>query len=285
MLKIIRLSKIVKNEISLRFIYLFLSLSEINFTLMNKIVLVTGATAGIGMAVAEEFAKLSYHLIITGRRQDRLYELKANLEKKYDCKVFVLAIDLRNKKAVKENINNLPKEWQKIDVLVNNAGLGVGFTSMEKGDTDDWDTMIDTNIKGVLYLSHEIMPGMVERKSGHIINIGSTVAKQVPKNVGIYAATKHALNAISQSMRIDLLEYGIKVTQVNPGYVETEFALVNHRGDREKAKKTYEGFTPLKPIDIAEVVTYVAALPANVNINDILVTPFDEADVYNLRKD
>jgi len=252
---------------------------------MNRIVLVTGATAGIGKAVAEEFAKLSYRVIIAGRRENRLDELKENLENSYNTQILVMPVDLRAKKAVQKALTKLPKDWRDIDVLVNNAGLGVGFTSMDKANTDDWDTMIDTNIKGVLYLSREIMPRMVDRKVGHIINIGSTVAKQVPKNGGIYAATKHALDAISQSMRIDLLEHNIKVTQVNPGYVETEFALVNNRGDKEKAKKTYEGFTPLKPKDIADVVIYVARLPANVNVNEILVTPFDEADVYNLRKD
>ena len=252
---------------------------------MRKVVLVTGATSGIGKAVAEGFAKLSYNLIIVGRRKNRLDELKINLEKQYEINALSLPLDLRNKELVKELIGNLSEGWQNIDVLVNNAGLGIGFKSMEKANTDDWDVMIDTNIKGVLYLSREIMPGMVNRKSGHIINIGSTVAKQVPRNVGIYAATKHALDAISKGMRADLLEHKIKVTQVNPGYVETEFALVNNRGDKELAKKTYEGFTPLKPIDIAEVVTYVATLPGHVNINEILVTPFDEADVYHLRRD
>ena len=252
---------------------------------MNKIVLVTGATSGIGKAVAEEFAKLSYSLIIAGRRENRLDELKAYLEKQYKIQALTLPVDLRNKQIVKDVFSKLPNNWQNIDVLINNAGLGIGFMSLEKANTDDWDMMIDTNIKGVLYLSREIMPIMSKRKSGHIINIGSTVAKQVPRNVGIYAATKHALDAISQSMRIDLLEYNIKVTQVNPGYVETEFALVNNRGDKKLAKKTYDGFTPLKPIDIAEVVTYVATLPKHVNINEILVTPFDEADVYHLKRD
>ncbi|RLD68570.1 MAG: NAD(P)-dependent oxidoreductase [Bacteroidetes bacterium] len=252
---------------------------------MNKIVLVTGATSGIGKAVAEEFAKLSYNIIIVGRREKRLHELKAYLEKQYKVNILLLPIDLRNKQIVKETVANFPENWRNIDVLVNNAGLGLGLTSMEKANPDDWDIMIDTNIKAVLYLSREIMPFMVARKSGHIINIGSTVAKQVPKNVNIYAATKHALDAISQGMRADLLEKNIKVTQVNPGYVETEFSLVNNRGDKELAKKTYEGFTPLKPIDVAEVVTYVASLPKHVNINEILVTPFDEADVYNLKRD
>ena len=252
---------------------------------MNKIVFVSGATSGIGKAVAEGFAKLSCNLIIAGRRQDRLNELKGLLESQYGVKVYSLTVDLRDKLAVRDNIRKLPKEWCDIDVLVNNAGLGLGFNSIDNSNTDDWDVMIDTNIKGVLYLSREIMPRMVERKSGHIINIGSTVVKQVPKNVNIYAATKHALDAISKGMRADLLEHNIKVTQVNPGYVETEFALVNNRGDKELAKKTYSGFTPLQANDVAEVVIYVANLPNHVNINEILVTPFDEADVYNLRRD
>ncbi len=248
---------------------------------MGKIVLVTGATAGIGKAVAEEFAKLSYKIIISGRREDRLNELKNYLEGEYNTQVFVMPIDVRNKQIVEQAFINLPDEWKQIDVLVNNAGLGLGFSPMDKGNVDDWDTMIDTNVKGVLYVSKQVMPGMVERKSGHIINVGSTVAKQVPKNVSIYAATKHALNAITQGMRAELLEHDIRVTQVNPGYVETEFALVSKKGDAEEAKKVYEGFKPLEPKDIADVVVYVATLPQHVNINDILVTPLAEADVFN----
>lgn len=248
---------------------------------MGKIVLITGASSGIGKAIAEEFAKLSYGIIISGRREMRLEKLKSYLEEKYSSQVFVMPVDVRNKQMLEQAFSNLPAEWQTIDVLVNNAGLGLGFSPMDKGEPDDWDTMIDTNVKGVLYVSKQVMPGMVERKSGHIINIGSTVAKQVPKNVSIYAATKHALNAITQGMRAELLEHDIKVSQVNPGYVETEFALVSKKGDTEEAKKVYQGFKPLEPKDIAEVVVYVATLPPHVNINDILVTPLAEADVFN----
>ncbi len=249
---------------------------------MGKTVLITGATAGIGKAIAEEFAKLSYRIIISGRRENRLNDLKSHLEEEYKADVYVMPMDVRNREQVRTAFEKLSPEWKSIDILVNNAGLGIGFAPMDKADVKDWDTMIDTNIKGVLYVSKEVMPGMVERKSGHIINIGSTVAKQVPKNVSIYAATKHALNAITQGMRSELLEHEIKVTQVNPGYVETEFALVNNKGDEEAARKVYEGFKPLQAKDIADTVTYVASLPDHVNINDILVTPFAEADVFNM---
>jgi NADP-dependent 3-hydroxy acid dehydrogenase YdfG len=248
---------------------------------MGKTVLVTGTTAGIGRAVAEEFAKLSYKVIISGRRETRLKELKKYLEEEYKAEVYTLLLDVSERKMVKNAFAGLPDEWKQIDILVNNAGLGLGFAPFDKADVDDWDTMIDTNVKGVLYVSKEVVAGMVERKSGHIINIGSTVAKQVPKNVSIYAATKHALNAITQGMRAELLEHDIKVTQVNPGYVETEFALVSKKGNAEEAKKVYEGFKPLEPKDIADTVVYVATLPENVNINDILITPLAEADVFN----
>ncbi len=252
---------------------------------MGKTVLVTGATAGIGRAVAEEFAKLSYKLIISGRRKIRLKEFKKYLEEEYKAEVCILLLDVRNKEMVKNAFADLPQEWKQIDILVNNAGLGLGFAPFDKANVDDWETMIDTNVKGVLYVSKQVIPQMVERKSGHIINIGSTVARQVPKNVSIYAATKHALNAITQGMRFELLEHDIKVTQVNPGYVETEFALVSKKGNNDEAKKVYEGFKPLEAKDIAETVSYVATLPEHVNINDILVTPQAEADVFNENRD
>jgi len=256
-----------------------------NNKIMGKKVLVTGATAGIGRAIAEEFAKLSYDVIISGRREIRLKELKKHLEEEYKANVYMMPMDVRDREKVKKSFAALPDDWKQIDILVNNAGLGLGFAPFNEGKVEDWETMIDTNIKGVLYVSKEVVPQMVERKSGHIINIGSTVAKQVPKNVSIYAATKHALNAITQGMRFELLEHEIKVTQVNPGYVETEFALVSKKGNKEEAKKVYQDFKPLEAKDIANTVVYVATRPEHVNINDILVTPQAEADVFNENRD
>jgi len=235
--------------------------------------LVTGVTSGIGKAIAGIFAQNGVNLIITGRRKDRLDELADYLKNQYDVKVCPLAFDVRNYEAVKENVSRIPDEFKPVDVLINNAGLSLGLNPVHEGDVNDWDQMIDTNIKGLLYMTREITPGMVERKKGHVINIGSLAGKEVYELGNVYCATKHAVDALTKSMRIDLVRHGIKVTGVNPGLVETEFSLVRFKGNEERAKNVYEGYQPLKPEDVAEAVWFAVTQPKHVNINDLLVTP------------
>lgn len=248
---------------------------------MNKTVLITGATAGIGLAIAKSFAKQGDRLILTGRRAERLQELRDSLP----ASVLPLNFDIRNLDDVKRAIQSLPESWQDIDILINNAGLASGKDSIQTGDIEDWDKMIDTNVKGLLYLSREIMPSMVRKGKGHIINIGSIAGKQVYPGGGVYCATKFAVDALSQAMRIDLLPYGIKVTNVAPGAVETEFSMVRFKGDKEKADKVYQGYTPLTAEDIADIVMYVANQPAHVNINEIVVTASAQANSHYLYRD
>ena len=248
---------------------------------MNKTVLITGATAGIGLAIAESFAKQGDRLILTGRRAERLQELRDNLP----ASVLPLNFDIRNLDEVQRAIQSLPESWRDIDILINNAGLASGKDSIQSGQIEDWDKMIDTNVKGLLYLSREIMPGMVRKKKGHIINIGSIAGKQVYPGGGVYCATKFAVDALSQAMRIDLLPYGVKVTNVAPGAVETEFSMVRFKGDKEKADKVYQGYTPLTAEDIADIVMYVANQPAHVTINEIVVTATAQANSHYLVRD
>jgi NADP-dependent 3-hydroxy acid dehydrogenase YdfG len=222
---------------------------------VKKIIFITGATSGFGKAIAEIFAKNGNHLIITGRRNELLLELKKNLENTYNNKILTLCFDVRNKQEVARNINELPEQWKAIDVLVNNAGLASGLDKIQNGNISDWEKMIDTNIKGLLYISKEIMPLMINKKSGHIINIGSTAGKEVYEKGNVYCATKHAVDAISKGMRVDLLEHGIKVTQICPGAAETEFSIVRFNGDIEKAKQVYNGYQPLTADNVAEVLT------------------------------
>jgi NADP-dependent 3-hydroxy acid dehydrogenase YdfG len=245
---------------------------------MKKIILVTGATAGFGEAIAIKFAQAGYSCIITGRRKDRLEKLADNLIKQYNTKVHILHFDVRDKHQVAEAINSLPQEWKKIDVLVNNAGLALDRTSIENGSTDDWDTMIDTNIKGLLYVTKAIVPFMINNKKGHVINIGSVAAKDRYQYGNVYCATKAAVDSVSHGMRIDLLPYKIKVTAIHPGAAETEFSLVRFKGDAAKAKQVYDGFTPLTATDIADTVFYCATLPEHVCINDLTITPTAQAD-------
>lgn len=252
---------------------------------MNKTVLITGATAGIGEACAYEFAGGGYRLIIAGRRKDRLDSLAGKLKDKWGCEVHLLELDVRDKKRVVESINGLPREWKAIDVLVNNAGLALGLAPLHEGNTDDWDTMIDTNIKGLLYVGREVANLMIGNGSGHIINIGSIAGKEVYPNGNVYSATKHAVDAITKGMRLDLLKFGIKVTQIAPGAVETEFSLVRFKGDEERADKVYERYTPLKAEDIANVAFYTTTLPAHVNINDVLVMPANQANATTFHKE
>ena len=245
---------------------------------MRKIALVTGATAGIGKATAEVFAQNGWNVIITGRRKERLDEFSGNLKEDYKIDVYELCFDVRDLKQVEQAIKSLPEKWQKINVLVNNAGLAVGLHPIHEGVVDDWDRMIDTNIKGLLYVTRTIAPMMVKNGTGHIINIGSIAGKETYANGNVYCATKHAVDALNKGMRIDLVQHGIKVTAINPGMVETEFSIVRFKGDEERAKKVYMGLKPLAPQDIAETVFWVASRPAHVNINDIIIMPAVQAN-------
>jgi 3-hydroxy acid dehydrogenase / malonic semialdehyde reductase len=252
---------------------------------MNRTIMITGATSGFGYATAVLFAKKGYNIIITGRRKDRLDKLKKELLSYGTIKVLSLNFDVRNRKEVGEVIDNLPEEWKAIDILVNNAGLAVGLDHIDSGNIDDWERMIDTNVKGLLYITRSVAPLMVERNTGHIINIGSIAGKENYENGNVYCASKSAVDSLSRSMRIDLLKYNIKVTHIAPGMAETEFSLVRFKGDAEKAKVTYKGIDALTGGDIADVIFYCASLPPHVCINDLVITPTQQANVnYNFRK-
>lgn len=250
----------------------------------GKIALITGATAGFGEACAERFAREGYNLVITGRREERLLHLQQKLQELYKVDIQPLSFDVRDQQAVQAALGSLPAAWQAIDVLVNNAGLALDLSTIDEGNTADWDTMIDTNVKGLLYVSRVIIPWMKERQQGHIVNIGSTAAKTVYAKGNVYCASKAAVDALSQGMRIDLLPYGIKVTAVHPGAAETEFSLVRFKGDEGKAKDVYRGFTPLSGQDVADVVFYCCSLPAHVCINDLVVTPTAQANAYYIHR-
>lgn len=242
-----------------------------------KTILITGATSGIGKAIAVRLAKEKHHLILTGRRVERLNALKLQLEKEYKIRAHILCFDIRIYSEVEKAIRKLPNEWKQIDVLVNNAGLAVGLDPIHESTIDDWERMIDTNIKGLLYITRIVSPDMVARKSGHIINIGSIAGKQVYPNGVVYCATKHAVDAISKGMRMDFLPYGIRVTQICPGAVETEFSLVRFKGDQQRADQVYEGYQSLTADDIAETIYYAISQPAHVNIQDLLIMPTAQA--------
>ncbi len=250
-----------------------------------KIAFITGATSGIGKASAELFAKNGYNIIITGRRKERLDEFSAYLKSTYKIDVLSLNFDVRNLKEVETTINSIPENWEKINVLLNNAGLAAGLSTIQDGLVDDWERMIDTNIKGLLYMTRNIAPIMIKNGFGHIINIGSIAGKEVYANGNVYCATKHAVDALNKGMRIDLLSHNIKVTAINPGMVETEFSVVRFNGDEDRAKGVYKGLQPLLPEDIAETVYWVASRPAHVNINDIIIMPTVQANsTTTLRK-
>lgn len=252
---------------------------------MTKTVFITGATSGIGKACAEIFAKNGYHLIINGRRQDKLQEIKNSLENKFNISIFCMPFDVGNKEEVFANINNLPTECREIDILINSAGLALGRELIDDADMSDWETMLNTNVNGLLYVTKAVLPYMIEKKKGHIINIGSIAGDQAYERGNVYCATKSAVDAISKAMRIDLLPHRIKVTNIKPGAVETEFAIVRFKGDAEKAGKTYEGFTPLSPEDIADSIYYCASLPENVCINDLNITCLAQANgVYTIKE-
>jgi NADP-dependent 3-hydroxy acid dehydrogenase YdfG len=250
----------------------------------GKTILITGATAGIGRATANKFADNNWSLILTGRRKERLDELKQVLEDQYSVDVLTLQLDVRDHQAVQDFAQSLPDEWKAIDVLFNNAGLASGLNLIHEGDVADWDKMIDTNVKGLLYVSREISPLMVERGKGHIINVSSLAGKEVYPKGNVYASTKHAVEAITESMRIDMNETGVKVSSVSPGLVETEFSEVRFHGDRQKAKQVYQGYRPLKGEDVADVVYWQATAPDHVNIADVLVLSADQANSTNVNK-
>ncbi|MES2628492.1 MAG: SDR family oxidoreductase [Bacteroidota bacterium] len=249
---------------------------------MKKTVLITGATSGIGLACARVFAQYNYRIIITGRRDDRLRTLKTELEHAHNSEVLALCFDVRNEREVSTHLNALPGHWQDIDVLINNAGLAAGRSNIDEGSLEDWEQMIDTNVKGLLYVSRLVIPGMKERKSGHIINLGSIAGKEAYQGGNVYCATKFAVDALTKTMRIDLLPYNIKVTGVCPGAVETEFSLVRFKGDQDKADSVYDGFEPLRPEDVAEAIWFAASRPAHVNLNDIVIMPTAQANTTHL---
>src|SRR6478735_2991240 len=242
-------------------------------------ILITGATSGFGKAIALKFAAEGHHCIVTGRREDRLEEV-TNEMRRNKVGVLPLTLDVCSRDAVERTFAGLEEQWQDIDILVNNAGLALGRDTFENADLDDWDTMIDTNVKGLLYMSKAVLPYFIKNKRGHIINIGSTAAKEVYKDGNVYCASKFAVNAISQAQRIDLLPYTIKVTCINPGAAETEFSLIRFKGDEQKAKAVYEGFEPLRAEDIADTIYYCATLPAHVCINDLVITCLAQANSF-----
>lgn len=246
-----------------------------------KTAIITGASSGIGMATARQLAALGgYRLIITGRRSHRLEALKRELERTNNCQVMALCFDIRNKAEVQETIAQLEGEWRQVELLINNAGLAAGLEHIDCGDTDDWDRMIDTNVKGLLYITRAISPIMVENKRGHIINVGSIAGVQTYENGAAYCASKHAVHALSQGMRIDLLASGIKVSEIRPGMVETEFSNVRFHGDDERAASIYRGVTPLSGSDIADIIVWLVTQPQHVNINEIEVMPLQQANAF-----
>lgn len=242
---------------------------------MTQTVFITGATSGIGKATAELFAKHKFKLILCGRRQERLERLKEQLST--ITKVHTLNFDVRDKDAVKNAVNSLPEEFSDVSILINNAGNAHGMDTIQDGSIDDWDAMLDINVKGLLYVSKAIIPKMIAQNSGHIINIGSTAGKEVYPKGNVYCASKHAVDAINQGMRIDLNQHGIRVGAVNPGLVETEFSKIRFKGDDERAENVYKGFQALRPQDIADIIHFVVTRPYHVNIADLVVMPTAQA--------
>ena len=249
---------------------------------MSKIVLITGATSGIGEACAIAFAEQGYKLILTGRRSDRLDKLSSKISDQYNTSCLTLNFDVRSKEEVEKQLSTIDESWRNIDVLINNAGLSLGLNPIQEGSLSDWDTMIDTNIKGLLYITKIVSNWMVSRKKGHIVNLGSIAGKETYANGNVYCATKHAVDSLNKAMRIDLLPYGIKVTAIHPGAVDTEFSEVRFKGDLDRASKVYEGFEPLHAQDIAETIWFIVSRPAHVNINDLVIMPTAQANTGHL---
>lgn len=246
-------------------------------SMSNRIVVITGASAGIGYACAEAFARAGAKLIITARRKDRIDALASRLKKEFGADVLALRLDVRDQPAVEKAFAMLPGSWSKVDVLVNNAGLSRGLDKLHEGRLLDWEEMIDTNVKGLLYVSRAVIPGMVERQSGTIINIGSIAGHDVYPGGNVYCATKHAVDAITRGLRMDLVDTPIRVCTVDPGLVETEFSLVRFRGDAERAAKVYDNIKVLEPADVAEAVLFCATRPAHVQLAELLILPTVQA--------
>lgn len=251
---------------------------------MLKTIFITGATSGFGKACAHAFAKDHHRLILTGRRAERLENEAAILREKYGVEVLTLNFDVRDRNAVKLAVDSLSPEWRTIDILLNNAGLASGSSPIQDGNLDDWDVMIDTNVKGLLYVTKNIFPLLLGSKCPHIVNIGSIAGKEVYAKGNVYCATKFAVDALTRAMRIDMLSHGIKVSQVAPGAAETEFSLVRYKGDAAAADDVYKGFAPLQAEDIAAAVIWITGLPAHVNINDLVILPTAQASPGNLHK-
>lgn len=249
----------------------------------KRIVFITGATAGIGEATARLLAKNNFRLILCGRRKDRLYDLQKELAA--FTEVMTLSFEVRKRKEVSAAIQSLPAAWKTIDVLINNAGGAHGFDPVQSGNVDDWDAMIDINVKGLLYVSREILPGMVERKSGHVINLGSIAGREIYANGNVYSASKFAVDALSRSMRVDLNSAGIKVTQVNPGLVETEFSMVRFKRDASRATAPYKGITPLHAEDIADLILFTLTRPPHVVVADMVVFPVAQASATVVKRE
>lgn len=254
------------------------------YSLNGKIVLITGASSGIGEACARAFAAQEARLILAARRVERLEKLRSVLFMRYGALVHTLTLDVRDQAAVAEAISGLPAEWGAIEVLVNNAGLSRGLDKLHEGSLADWEEMIDTNLKGLLYVTRAVLPGMVQRRRGHVINIGSIAGHQVYPGGNVYCATKFAVNGLTQGLRIDTLGTGVRVSTVDPGMVETEFSVVRYHGDETRAAKTYTGVTPLTGADVAEAVIFCATRPAHVNINEVIIMPTDQATVTHVHR-
>lgn len=253
-------------------------------SLKNKIVLITGASAGIGEACAKAFAAEGANLILAARRIDRLRALSQELEKEHKTNSLVLKLDVRNKNEVSKILGDIPADWQNIDILINNAGLSQGLDKVQDGQFDNWDIMIDTNVKGLLYVTRVILPGMIKRKSGHVINIGSIAGYIVYPSGNVYCATKHAVRALTEGMQMDVVDTPIRVSAVSPGLVETEFSLVRFKGDAQKAKNVYKGIHPLTGEDIAEAIIFCVTRPTHVNINDLIIMPTNQASAMVLHR-
>jgi NADP-dependent 3-hydroxy acid dehydrogenase YdfG len=251
----------------------------------TKTAFITGTTSGFGLAIAIRLASLGYDMVITGRRRERLDKIAAEVRLHHGVEVLPLCFDVRDREACRQAVDSLPERWQQIDLLINNAGLAAGATPIQEGDMDDWERMIDTNVKGLLYISRFVIPLMIRRESGHIINISSIAGVEVYPTGNVYCATKHAVNAITKGMRIDLLKENIKVSSIAPGAAETEFSLVRYHGDQEKADAVYKGLVPLNAEDIADTVEFIITRPPHVNINDILLTPVQQANTYLFHRD
>lgn len=252
---------------------------------MRKIVFITGATSGFGKACAYKFAANGYDLILNGRREERLFELEAELENRYNLACLALPFDVQDQAAVFQVLENLPEDWRTIDVLINNAGLALGRDLFDEAHLDDWNTMIDTNLKGLLYVTKAVLPYMTPQKRGHIINLGSIAGKEVYERGNVYCATKFAVDSISKAMRIDLLRHNIKVTAIHPGAAETEFSQVRFKGNEEAARKVYEGYQALTAEDVADAIFYTASLPAHVCINDLVITSTQQASSTHFNKE